>query len=71
MLAESLKEAMPRPDVYLGQHVLASLPGGYVGTRRGPVLSSAFSLKVTVHGKGTHGSMPELGVDRLFWPPAS
>ena len=54
---------MPRPDVYLGQHVLASLPGGHVGTRRGPVLSSAFSVKVTVHGKGSHGSMPELGVD--------
>ena len=63
MLAAGLEEAMPRPDVYLGQHVLASLPGGHVGTRRGPVLSSAFSVKVTVHGKGSHGSMPELGVD--------
>lgn len=63
MLAADLKQVMPRPDVYLGQHVLASLPGGYVGTRRGPVLSSAFSVKVTVHGKGSHGSMPELGVD--------
>lgn len=63
MLEADLKKSMPRPDVYLGQHVLASLPGGFVGTRRGPVLSSAFSVKVTVHGKGSHGSMPELGVD--------
>lgn len=63
MLKANLKEVMPRPDVYLGQHVLASLPGGYVGTRPGPVLSSAFSVKVVVHGKGSHGSMPELGVD--------
>lgn len=63
MLAAGVEKAMPRLDVYLGQHVLASLPGGYVGTRRGPVLSSAFSVKVTVHGKGSHGSMPELGVD--------
>ena len=63
MLEANLKEVMPRPDVYLGQHVLASLPGGYVGTRPGPVLSSAFSVKVVVHGKGSHGSMPELGVD--------
>ncbi|OFS27710.1 amidohydrolase [Brevibacterium sp. HMSC07C04] len=63
MLAADLKKAMPQPDVYLGQHVLASLPCGFVGTRRGPVLSSAFSVKVTVHGKGSHGSMPELGVD--------
>lgn len=63
MLETGVEQAMPRPDVYLGQHVLASLPGGHVGTRRGPVLSSAFSVKVTVHGKGSHGSMPELGVD--------
>lgn len=63
MLAAGLEKAIPRPDVYLGQHVLSSLPGGYVGTRRGPVLSSAFSVKVTVYGKGSHGSMPELGVD--------
>lgn len=63
MLSADLTKAIPRPDVYLGQHVLASLPGGYVGTRRGPVLSSAFSVKVAVHGKGSHGSMPELGVD--------
>lgn len=63
MLAADLERAIPRPSVYLGQHVLASLPGGYVGTRRGPVLSSAFSVKVTVHGNGSHGSMPELSVD--------
>lgn len=63
MLAADLEKAIPRPDVYLGQHVLASLPGGHVGTRRGPVLSAAFSVKVTVHGKGSHGSMPELSVD--------
>ncbi len=63
MLDADLKDVIPRPDVYLGQHVLASLPCGYVGTRPGPVLSSAFSVKVVVHGKGSHGSMPELGVD--------
>ena len=33
------------------------------GTFIGPVLSSAFSVKVTVHGNGSHGSMPELSVD--------
>lgn len=63
MIENGIMDAMPRPDVYLGQHVLASLPGGAVGTRRGPVLSSAFSVKVTIHGMGSHGSMPELGVD--------
>jgi amidohydrolase len=63
MLDNGLAEAMPTPDVYLGQHVLSSLPGGHVGATAGPVLSSGTSIKVTVHGKGSHGSMPELGVD--------
>ncbi|AKK10378.1 amidohydrolase [Corynebacterium uterequi] len=63
MVANGLVDAMPKPDVYLGQHVLASLPGGVLGTTVGPVLSTAASIKVVVYGKGSHGSMPELGVD--------
>ncbi|SQI19801.1 peptidase dimerization domain-containing protein [Corynebacterium renale] len=56
---------MPKPHAYLGQHVLASLPGCAVGTRCGPVLSSVFSVTVTLFGKDSHGSMSELGVDRV------
>lgn len=63
MVEAGIVQAMPRPDVYLGQHVLANLPVGHLGTRRGPVLSSAFSVKVELTGKGSHGSMPNLGVD--------
>ncbi|GAB3942492.1 amidohydrolase [Corynebacterium tapiri] len=63
MVEANIAKAIPTPDVYLGQHVLASLPGGHVGTHEGPVLSKAFSVKVTIYGKGSHGSMPEKGVD--------
>ncbi|SDM10219.1 hippurate hydrolase [Corynebacterium mycetoides] len=63
MLDNGVADVMPAPDVYLGQHVLGSLPGGAVDTRRGAVLSQAFSVKVKVYGKGSHGAMPELGVD--------
>ncbi|WP_165164585.1 amidohydrolase [Corynebacterium qintianiae] len=63
MVEHGIADKMPRPDVYLGQHVLGSLPGGTVGTRRGAVLSQAFSVKVEVFGKGSHGAMPELGAD--------
>ena len=65
MVENNITQIMPKPDVYLGQHVLGSLPGGHVGTRIGGVLSQAFSVKVTIHGKGSHGSMPELGVDPI------
>ena len=63
MLDNGVADVVPRPDVYLGQHVLGSLPGGAVGTHRGAVLSQTFSVKVDIFGKGSHGAMPELGVD--------
>lgn len=63
LLARGLADLIPRPDVYLGQHVLSSVPGGAVATRPGPVLSAGGSIQVTVHGEGGHGAMPERTVD--------
>ncbi|WP_327175623.1 amidohydrolase [Streptomyces sp. NBC_01335] len=62
MIADGLTSRVPRPDVVLAQHVLAH-PAGYVGTRPGPFLSAADSLRVTVYGRGAHGSMPQASVD--------
>ncbi len=55
MVDDGIARLIGTPDVYLGQHVLGTLPGGAVGTRVGPTLSSAFSVKITIHGKGSHG----------------
>lgn len=66
MLDDGLSDAMPAPDVYLGQHVLPTLPGGYLGTHPGPVMTQAFSARIDIWGKGTHGSMPEMGVDPIL-----
>ena len=57
------KLAAVKPDVCLAQHVLTVPEAGNVATRSGAVLSAGDSLKVTVFGKGSHGSMPHLGVD--------
>lgn len=65
MVEEGIVEKLSAPDVYLGQHVLGSLPGGAVGTRVGAVMSEAASIEITLHGKGSHGSMPSLGVDPI------
>jgi hippurate hydrolase len=62
MLDEGLAELVGTPDVALAQHVLP-LPAGVVATRVGPVLSSADSMRITVHGRGAHGSMPQAAVD--------
>lgn len=63
MVADGLVDKIPRPDVALGQHVLTDPAAGSVGTIAGPMLSTGACLKVTIHGKGSHGSMPHLGID--------
>lgn len=62
MVDDGLVTKVPRPDVALAQHVMP-LPAGTVATTDGPVLSAADSLRITVHGKGAHGSMPHMSVD--------
>jgi hippurate hydrolase len=49
-------------DVALAQHVLP-FASGEVGTRPGSTLSAADSMRVTVYGRGAHGSMPQASVD--------
>lgn len=63
MVDDGLVEKVPKPDVCLAQHVLTMPEAGHIGTATGPVLSAGDSLRITVHGQGSHGSMPHLGVD--------
>lgn len=62
MLDDGLADMIPRPDVALAQHVLP-YPAGHVGVRPGSFLSAADSLRITLHGRGAHGSMPQAAVD--------
>ena len=62
MLDGGLAGLIPTPDVALAQHVLP-FPSGTVGTRVGAVLTSADNLRITVFGRGGHGSAPNLTVD--------
>lgn len=62
MVEDGLETLIPKPDIALAQHVLA-FPAGQVGTRPGAFLSSGDSMRVTVWGRGSHGSMPHLAVD--------
>lgn len=63
MVDDGLVDKIPRPDVALGQHVLAVPAAGEVGTTAGPMLSTGACIRVKVFGKGSHGSMPHLGID--------
>ncbi len=62
MVDDDLVSKIPKPDVAVAQHVL---PGeaGVIGVATGPILSQGDSMRVTIYGKGSHGSMPHLAID--------
>ena len=62
MLDDGLWDRAPRPEVIYGQHVW---PGraGQVEISTGPAMAMADSWRVTVHGRGGHGSRPEDTID--------
>lgn len=62
MLDDGLWDRAPRPEVVYGQHVW---PGraGTVEVSNGPAMAMADSWKVTVQGRGGHGSRPEDTID--------
>ena len=62
MVDDGLAGLFPEPQVALAQHVMPER-AGWVGTHAGPALSAADSLRITVHGRGAHGSMPQAAVD--------
>jgi hippurate hydrolase len=62
MVEDGLATIVGRVDAALAQHVLP-FAAGQVGTRPGPTLSAADSMRITVHGRGAHGSMPQASVD--------
>jgi amidohydrolase len=64
MVEDGLQDRIPKPDVAFAQHVLA-YPAGTIGTQAGPVLSAGDSIRITLHGKGSHGSMPHNSVDTV------
>jgi amidohydrolase len=62
MVEDDLAKIVGHVDVALAQHVLP-FPAGQVATRTGAVLATADSMRITVYGRGGHGSMPQATVD--------
>ncbi|MCK9688081.1 amidohydrolase [Scleromatobacter humisilvae] len=64
MIAEGALEN-PVPRAIFGLHVTSRLALGTIGYRPGPTMASSDKLKISVHGKQTHGAAPWLGVDPI------
>jgi amidohydrolase len=70
MIDDGLYARFGTPVVVLGQHV-APLPAGVIGLHVGAAFAAADSLKVTLHGRGAHGSRPEASVDPVVMAAAT
>jgi hippurate hydrolase len=70
MIDDGLLDRFPKPDVVLGQHVMAA-PAGSIGTRSGVMTSAADSFEIRLFGRGAHGSMPEASVDPVVMAAAT
>jgi amidohydrolase len=65
MIKDGLFTRFPRPDVLLALHVGNELPAGQIGVTSGIYSSNGDSLKITIYGKGGHGSAPHTTVDPI------
>jgi amidohydrolase len=65
MLDDGLLKRFPKPDVAVAMHVGNTMPAGEVGIVSGIYNTNADSLKVTIYGKGGHGSAPHTAIDPI------
>lgn len=58
--------ALKGVDAIFGIHVVPNFPAGHIGILPvGAASTASDGFFLTIHGKGTHGSMPQLGIDPI------
>ncbi len=70
MLDDGLLFRVPPPTIVLGQHV-TPLPAGVIGVRPGTQMAASDGLRVTLHGRGGHGSRPHATIDPIVMAAAT
>src|SRR5580700_9066759 len=65
MIADGLFTRFPKPDVGIALHVGNGLPAGQIGITPGIYNTNADSLRITIYGKGGHGSAPQATIDPI------
>ena len=66
MLADGLFTRFPKPNFGLALHTSNELPAGKIGLSAGYRKANADALRVTVYGRGGHGSKPESTIDPVL-----
>ncbi|MDX8034055.1 amidohydrolase [Lentzea sp. BCCO 10_0856] len=65
MVDDGLFDRFGKPDVVLAQHV-GPLPAGMIAYGSGPVMAASDAARITLYGRGGHGSAPETTVDPVL-----
>jgi amidohydrolase len=65
MIDDGLFTRFPKPAVGVAFHVGNELPAGQVGITPGIYNTNADSLRITIYGKGGHGSAPNTTIDPI------
>jgi amidohydrolase len=56
----------PMPDAIFGLHVMPIAEAGFVGLRPGGLMAAGDRFTLTIHGRMTHGSAPQDGIDAVY-----
>jgi len=65
MIAEGVL-TNPAPAAIFGLHVMPIAEAGFVGLRPGGLMAAADRFTLTIHGRMTHGSAPQDGIDAVY-----
>jgi len=65
MVADGFLTRFPKPDIGVALHVGNDLPAGKIGIAPGTYDANADSLRITIYGKGGHGSAPHTSIDPI------
>ena len=65
MIAQGVLEG-PMPEAIFGLHVMPFAEAGNVGLRPGGLMAAGDRFTLTIHGRMTHGSAPQDGIDAVY-----
>jgi amidohydrolase len=65
MIEEGVLED-PAPDAIFGLHVMPIAEAGFVAVRPGGFMAASDRFTLTIHGRMSHGSAPEEGIDAVY-----
>lgn len=70
MLDDGFANLVPHPDIVLAQHQ-TTLPAGRLNLRPGTQMAGCDTMRITLYGRGGHGSKPEATVDPIVLAAAT